>query len=247
MLPEDRNFIAPSEYIPSKRATWRNEIIHSPALFVIFLIGIAAVAGGFTQEFIRYSQDNPAAVDVIERIQLDGERNLLAWLSSSTMILIAWLLYSRGRLRDRRAEGQAMSWMLAGAVFMLLSADESLALHEQTGNMLRAKLGLSGLFHFGWLAIALVLVPVGIVLFRKFIIQVNRETKGAALVALVIYLAGAFGIEMFTGYLISGSGLKMETVEYQTLVAIEEGLEFVGLWIFLMALLMSYPVVKTSD
>lgn len=169
---------------------------------------------------------------------LDREYNNLPSLFSALLLLgNGILLRSRGERAKVQGEGLAGSWRLLGTVFMVLAADEFLGLHEILIIPDLAKwLGLPGFLRPLWGIPGAIAVLWGIWKFGPFWQQLPTKLKRRSLVAGIIYITGALGMEMVGGAYADLEG--QQNLVYALLTVVEEVLEMGGMILLLRALLL---------
>lgn len=173
-------------------------------------------------------------------LDVDSEGSLYTWYSTLLLSIAAYLalLLSLYRAKDRSDHHRY--WRAIGVIFLFLSADELLSLHEKLSGLLSSGIETSGAFTFAWVLVALPLVALLAVIFAKFILNLPRRIGIAVVLSGVMFVSGAVGMEMITGIYISGyTGAQdvMATPTYRVLTNIEEGLEAFGVIVFIYALL----------
>ena len=159
-------------------------------------------------------------------LSLSYEGNLPTWYSSGLLWTAALGLVACGCSdagRDRR-----WWWGLAG-VFLLLSLDESIELHEQLGGA-----PLEGPLYFSWVVPGAVLTGLFCAAYLGFWWRLPRPTRRAFAWAFVIYVGGALGMELPLGAWFEVHG--DENLGYALLDFVEESLEILGLSVFLAAI-----------
>jgi hypothetical protein len=182
----------------------------------------------------RHGFDHGRLLGLAWMFDLDGEGTVPAWFSSVTLCLPAVLLAIIGWVERRRRAPHAWYWLFLAVVFAGLSLDEAVALHELSVVPLRAALHTSGVLHFAWVIPGAGFVAVmGIVCFR-FIRTLPVPTRRGMLIAALLYVGGALGLELVGGAL-TAANLK-DSVFYSLEVLAEETLEMTGLLVFVRVL-----------
>jgi hypothetical protein len=102
-----------------------------------------------------------------------------------------------------------------------MSVDEVAGIHETINSVIEAHWAVGG----GILALVIGLC------FVPFLLQLPRRTALLFLVAGVAYISGVIGIEIL------GQPMDADTLEYNLLTLVEEGLEMFGVILFLYGLL----------
>jgi len=121
---------------------------------------------------------------------------------------------------------------------MLMACDEALQIHETLIHPMRSLLGGErlGVFYFGWVVPYLLMIGFLVPIMLRFLMALPPKSRRWFLAAGVTYLSGAIGMEMLDGrYLEARDGAKDLT--YGLLTVVEEGLEMIGLVVFIHALL----------
>jgi hypothetical protein len=167
-------------------------------------------------------------------LDLDGEVSFPTWFSSFVMLLCAALLWlisqSPGPSQDPRDRHR---WRLLSGIFVYLSVDETVSVHEAIGNIMA---GLSGSSSFGDARWILVFVPLAIALCAYLVPFLRRLPRRSALqmmVAGAVFVAGAAGIEALNAAFRTSD----TSVAQAVFVVLEEAGEFTGLLLFAAALL----------
>lgn len=169
---------------------------------------------------------------------LNEEANPASWYASTTLLLCAGLLAiiaaSKSGVRDRFAR----HWWLLSAVFLYLSLDEAGRIHERAIVPLRTAFNLGGLLYHSWVLIAVPLVLIFAAAYLRFLFHLPKEIRLLFVLAGAIYVGGAVGVEMLEGYYdeLQG-GPAARDMLFSVFVAVEEGCEMLGIFIFTAALL----------
>jgi hypothetical protein len=171
----------------------------------------------------------------LPRLGLDNEQSLLAWYSSFMMLYAALLMLVIGTASVPGPASTKRHWSFLGLVFIYLSLDESISLHEKLVVPVREALHLSGVLYFSWIVVAIpVLMAMGWV-FALLLLREDRRTSLRLIGAGACYVFGALGMEMIGGALVSSASPSWM---YAIAIIIEESLEAVGLTLLLRALLL---------
>jgi hypothetical protein len=126
-------------------------------------------------------------------------------------------------------------WQLLAVIFLYLSLDEAVAIHEKWSNPVKSLLSTDGLFYHAWVIPAILFVSVFLMLYLRFLAHLPPKTRRLFKISSIIYITGAIGFEMISGALINSGGTK--GLAYILCTHVEEGLELLGLSIFLYGLL----------
>ncbi|TRW43697.1 hypothetical protein [Georgenia yuyongxinii] len=144
----------------------------------------------------------------------------------STLVLaITGLAASELAAEQRRAGERWISWEVIAGVFVLLSVDEAMSIHGRLGPLLGAVLSVPVV---PWVVIAVALAMTFCLLMLPLLLSLPRPTALAMVLAGVLFVLGAAGVEAVEGLLPAG-GLDLPNL-------VEEVLEMVGSALFLVAL-----------
>lgn len=160
---------------------------------------------------------------------LDTEASFGTWFSSA-MLFVAGVLTLMVASRRGASEKGKNWWWFIGYALMVASLDEVAGLHESLNSdpHFTALMG-------HWTIPAAVLSVVFGLLLVPFFRRLPARTSVAIILAGVVYVSGAVGVEFATiGYESTGT---LETLSYNLWNAFEEGLEMLGVILYLWAVL----------
>lgn len=204
------------------------------------LFGIGAVLlllHVLTQWLFYQSQPNDFLTQIVARFDVGTEINIPTWFSQLLLLIGSVLIACIGAAKRQHGDRYTAHWIWLAIIFLYLSIDETAVLHE-IGDFLHLQevLGLnSGYFIFGWVLVAAVTVPLFLFLFHKFWKHLPPPTRVLFALAGGIYLFGALGTEVISANYRDQHGFA--NFAYRgTLAVIEEGLEMLGVVIFIYAL-----------
>lgn len=166
-------------------------------------------------------------------ISLDSEHCLGAWYESSLMLAAAVLLFVIGT-GERRRHDRRHHWLALALVFVALSIDESVSLHEVLIEPLRGALGTGGFLYFAWVLPGSLVVLVCGLAFVPFLLSLPRPLAARIAAGGALFVGGALGMELVGGYLVATQGWR--STGYIAAAIVEEGLELIGLTVFFNAL-----------
>jgi hypothetical protein len=129
--------------------------------------------------------------------------------------------------------------------FVLLSVDEMASLHE---TLLR-RLGdaaLGDLFYFKWLGPGIVIVTLAALCFLPFLLALPRRFRLLFTASGAVFLAGALGAELIGSEMARQQAGDDASWALQFQVIVEEGLEMVGIALFIYSLLAYLGAARIS-
>lgn len=169
-----------------------------------------------------------STMDIAMRFGLDNELSMPTWLVSAMALITSGVFWLIARHSTQRAP-----WYLLSVIFLILSLDETSALHELVVERVHVLAGLGAQQTFtsnAWLLLAPFIFAAGVWLALWLWRRVPRQSFVRITVALLVYVTGAFGVEYMS--------IQIDKVElaYRIgLVVVEETLEMMGLWLALRA------------
>lgn len=202
-------------------------------LFILSLTLISIVLA-----FIKYYMGVESLIVhyLLMLFYLDKENNVPTYLSSILLLAAALLLLYIFAGKYLKKDSYKYYWGLLSGLFLLVSMDEYMSLHERMMDPLRSFIEPSGWFYFTWVIPAIIAVCIGALLSLKFILSLRFPIRMMFILSAVIYLGGAIGFEMVGGYVISNFG--SENFLFAMTSNIEETLEMLGVAYFIYALLV---------
>lgn len=192
----------------------------------LFLISGLVCAAGLAVELARYGGSLDPEAWLRSALSLSYEGNLPTWYSAGLLWTAALGLGACGAREESR--DRSRWWMLA-ALFMLMSLDEAISLHEELGGA-----ELHGVLYFSWVVPGALLTGAIAFAYLRFWLRLPAPTRRGFACAFVLYVGGALGMELPLGAWFEVHG--DENLGYALLDAIEESLEIFGVSVFLVAI-----------
>lgn len=151
---------------------------------------------------------------LLQLFDLDEEYNLPTWFSSFLLLNNAFILFmiSQGPTTSHRTH-----WRVLASGFLLLSIDEVAGLHETLNTAIEMNWAIPG---------GIVAAIVGIA-FLPFLLALPRKRALLFVTSGIVYVLGAVIIELLS------EDMDSDTLGYMLAVAVEEGCEMLGAWLFL--------------
>lgn len=161
---------------------------------------------------------------------LNDETSVGTWYSSFLLLAVAGLAAAQlpdAHYRDR------LGWAVLATVTVFLSIDEATAIHERL-DVLHEVLNFDTATTFLWVVpYSVALVSVIAVLY-PFLRRLPERTRRWLTIGTGLYLAAVLGLELVAA---GARELSWNTLVEDLLIPIEEGLEMVGIAVFVFALL----------
>jgi len=154
---------------------------------------------------------------------------IIEWLLCVTMLLLIAMV--------RKKQNKTwLMWGLLALIFLFLTVDESISIHEHLATGLHNSLNTSGLLYFAWV------IPYGLSFaflcfaYFRFFLRLSAKVKKLFILAAVLFVGGALGMELPEGryYALHGRDVFYHLV----FISIEETAEMLGLLVFFHALII---------
>lgn len=194
---------------------------------VLVGIAIALTLGNLVHLYLWKVHDETLR-DFTWRFDMSGDTTVPTWWASFTLLISSVLFHLVGRLKTRDGAPFARHWHGLAAIFLLLSIDETAALHEASGSAL--EVSTTGFFYYSWVLLGLGAVAVFAVAYWRFFWNLPVALRSGLFIAAALYVGGALGIEMINARTEFVGGA--ESTRYQLGTAVEEFFEMAGvLWL----------------
>lgn len=196
------------------------------------------MAGNLTNVIARLYFDVQNAFGLVRLLDVDEEQSFATYYSVILLLVAAQLLIAISVV-TRRVNGLHFAyWAGLAAIFLFLSIDEALSIHELFTKPMRKLLQGSGgmLLFFAWIVpYAIVVLGIGII-YLRFLLRLPRRTAAFMVLSGALYIGGALGVEMLSGWYFKSHGEQFD-LGYYLLSALEEAFETTGAIVFVWTLL----------
>lgn len=205
----------------------RSRVLVGTAAIVVVIVHalniVVHVAHGFT----------PAPREWwLNLFDVDTEANIPTGFSSALLLTSAWSAWRMATRLPQSAAKQRRGFLLIAVLLAIVSADESLALHEQCAAVLLDKLDARGINRLWvWAFGAAIVSALAAMLVPFFRALESRQLRVGLIFSAVVYVIGALGFEVLGQHYAASHGWSNPV--YVALAAIEEFLEMCGPIIFL--------------
>jgi hypothetical protein len=203
---------------------WRWQVAAALLLVAVYL-GTQAV-----KLFAGY----PYFFGLVPMFDLDAEANLPSFFQAEGLIACAVALLFAARQERAAASPHALQWMALSLAFFYLGVDEAAMLHDRMGPVAMQAIGASP-NHIDWVLPMGILAAAFALYMIPFLLGIERATAYAFILAGAVYVGGAVGAEVLGKVLSERYGY--ESYPYVVSVALEEGMEMLGVALFLRAIL----------
>jgi hypothetical protein len=176
-------------------------------------------------------------------LDLDSESSISTWFSSSTLLFCAVLLTVIASHHGQEDTRYGRRWKILAVIFLFMSLDEATSLHGLMSRLL-SDLDVGGLLYYAWVIPGAALVLVFAIAYLRFFLDLPSKSRRLFVIAGVLYIGGALGMEMISGYQADVFGRA--TPIYVVMTTVEETSEMLGASIFAYALMSYLASLKGS-
>ncbi|MCC2663085.1 MAG: hypothetical protein K0S35_1007 [Geminicoccaceae bacterium] len=221
-----------------------SNLYFQPSAIVITLLAVVAMlaVASVVLQFLRYEMG--ILVAGMRLLDLEREANVPTWVSSLNLAACALLLLFIACAASGRNDHYAAHWTGLCIVFLYLSLDEACRIHESSWRFFQRLLDTSGALYPAWVIPAMVVVTPFALVYMRFLFSLPNKTRRLFVLAAVLYVGGAVGLEMLGWHyrypLLLENPDDWEASKTMTSALIahaEEVLEMVGVIVFMYALL----------
>ncbi len=208
-------------------------------LFVSFIIMLLSLLGQRFRFFGGYSINGPVQEYFLDafifEFFINNEGNIATFWNTLLLLLTSGVAFALASAKFLQGNKYRFEWLLLGIVFLYLSMDESSVIHEKFSALLKNLPDINGWAHYKWLYAGAAAVLVLTFLFIRFYLHLDLRNKILFPVSMALYLFGAFGGELLSGYYAQANGTK--NIPYMLMTHGEELGEQIGIILMIFTLL----------
>jgi hypothetical protein len=198
---------------------------------IICLLILAHLGGMLATYYFQHTN----SYYTIEYFNLASENNFPTFFASFQLLLAAVVLALIAIIRRKQQQKDFWYWAVLAAIFVFLSLDESIMIHELVSVKMRQHMDVTGDHFFAWVIPYSLLVLLVGVAYLRFVFRLPPFVRDRVLLAGFVFVAGALGLEIVESYYYSQSGVK--DLNFAILTTLEESMEMFGILLFIYALL----------
>ncbi len=206
-------------------------------MWPIVFLTIVHIIGQFSIYHLGINQDSNFFIRLfVNAFNLDSERSI-----PSLYVVVEWLfclgLLSLIVFYKKKESSPYLYWQGLVFIFIYLTIDEFVAIHEFMMIPVRELLHTSGIFYYAWVIPYSAGVVILMLVYVKFVFNLPPRTRNLFIMAGTIFISSAVGMELIESWSTYTKGNMGPYYHYLYFVTIEEPLEMVGLAIFIYALI----------
>lgn len=184
---------------------------------------------------VEYLLGIEETTEIVRLVHVAEEGNLTTWFSAMLLLVSSLLLTLNAKANHTQGMPYVKHWIFLSLIFFLMSLDEAARIHELTIEPLRALFNASGIFHYAWVILAIPLLVGFALIYAKFIRDLPGKSRLLFIIAGIVYVSAAMGVDMVVGYFISSDSTPrlLEPLA----ITVEELFENLAIVLFIYALL----------
>lgn len=216
------------------------EIIIKPKRIVLVLgIIICLLIAGNIVSILLYDFLQPEARSsldiVLEYLNVRTENSFPTYFSTLQLFFSAAVLFLIAIIRKKQKASDYLHWIYLAAIFLFLSMDESIMIHEVIARKIKHHIALTGVFFYAWIIPYSLFVIAVLVAYIPFLRKLPPSTKKGMVLSGGIFVTGALGFEALESWYFTSTGIT--GLLYQSFTTIEEAMEMTGILLFIYTLL----------
>jgi len=201
-------------------------------LFVILLLLSINILGIISKYY--FGHDN--VYGLVKLFDFDTEKNIPTFYSTIALFFVSVLLLFI-TLAHKKLKSSYFPWLGLAIIFLFLSVDEFVSIHERFTTPVSKLLIRSCQVHpAAWTIPYGIALIVLIIVYFKFLMGLPRRIRNLFLLSGAIFVTGAVGFEFFGGHHVKLYG--EENFVFSLFYTCEEFLEMLGIALFIYTLLL---------
>ncbi len=180
--------------------------------------------------------DDPEKFDFVRLIDFDYEGNIPTLFSSLLMLISAALFFLLARITYAKTPWHKKYWLGLAWVFLFLGIDEGTKIHEHIGDWVEQFVSANDYLYFPWVLPYILVLTVLVAIYFRFYLSLPRPLQKRLLLAAILFLSGAVGLDMIGGREADINGTS--TIYYSVLYTVEEILEMIGVIVLIHSLMV---------
>lgn len=221
-------------------------------LLIVVVLGLASLVGDLFDYYVVIDDFlvQELKESFVRLFCLCLEANIPTWYASAILLFSSALLAVIAVATQQSGGRYVRHWRALALIFLYLSLDEGVVIHEMAIEPMRLILRATGLLDDGWAGLLsgwggllyytwVIPGAVGTVIFAiayvRFLMHLPRRTRWLFTMAGALYVGGAIGVESLSAQ--SAARYGEAEIGYRILTTVEELLEMLGVVVFVYALL----------
>lgn len=196
---------------------------------------VALVVLCLAGQFFHFVLHHDRVMGLIRDFDLDEEANVPTWFESTTLVLAAALLEVAARVRRSVGDNRWLCWRILACGFLFMSLDECASIHNRFELPVRMLRNVPAFRAFSWVVPGSVVVVLLFAFFLRWLRTLPVRTRNGLMLAGIVYVAGAVGLEAVGG--IEAMTVGMDSWTYVLTYTLEETMEMAGCLLLIVTML----------
>lgn len=202
---------------------------------IALYLAAQSLVNEFLLENVLGSESDSVVALLLDLFSVNLEGSIPTWYSTLLLFACAGLLGFIAIMKRKNDDSFARHWAGLAFIFLYLSIDEGVAIHELLTDPLQAAFNTTGYLTFAWLIVFVPLLGVVGLLYVRFLLHLSPQMRNRILLAAMLYVGGAVVVESISAnrwYLDGGVSFA-----YLAIATVEELFEMWGVILFMDVLL----------
>jgi hypothetical protein len=197
---------------------------------MLCLLGFALWLVSVAQDICIYGFSCRELTQIIGYLDVEAERSLYTWYSTCILLLTGFIASCHAD-RVGRHGPHFRQWVGIGVLFVYLSLDEMLSVHEKLSAIGGRIVEPTGFFRYSWVVPGLFLAGIVAFSLSSLVLDLPKRQRFWTIASGAIFLGGAVGMEMISGKI--AFVLSRDTLLYQAVNSVEEAMEVIAVLMFM--------------
>jgi hypothetical protein len=204
--------------------------------WVLGAVAVILILVSVAFQLVKFVGGHDEALGLVALTNVGSERNFPALYSSLNLAFASLCCAVVAAMTRKSRMPDVSRWVVLAAGFLYLAFDEALSLHERMSLPIQNLIGKGtlGFRHSFWTIPAFIGLVALALFFLGFLRRLPGRTRLLVVLAGVVYVGGAMGVEYLSGNYAEAHGEKLG---YNMIVTVEETLEMSGVILFIYAIL----------
>jgi hypothetical protein len=203
--------------------------------WVLLLIGLLLSCAHVLFVILRVFFDHNRVLGLAKLFDFNNEMTVPSLFSTVLLQIVALLLGVLAVESWRSSHGWQFHWFGLSLVFLFLSVDEMLALHERLMFPVRSIFNATGIFYAAWFIPYLIALSIIAAFYIRFFLKLHASTRWRFVLAAVLFFTGAVFLEALSG--VEWEQTRTRTLLQDMYIFFEDVFEVAGSIVFIWALL----------
>jgi hypothetical protein len=203
----------------------------------LLLVASLLLSASLTTQAIKYFTGHARLLGITDLLNVNGEVNIPTFFSVLLLLTCSSLLGFVAYLKKTQRADYSLHWLILSLGFLFMAADEFMGFHERLNELTDQQVGLVGStwLKYSWVIPGLFVITLIGISYVRFLQHLASTHRIRFMLAGAIYCTGIIGVEMLGAH--HAALYSSFNFTYSLLSTLEEGMEMMGLILFINALI----------